>query len=136
MSESTFWVPFARTHTCGDLTEANTGEKAKLMGWVERIRDLGGLRFIDLRDRYGTLQLIVDPSQPLLDETTRGLRMEDVIAVEGDVRERPAEMARADTPSGRIEVAVSRVVVLNRSEVPPFTITDDVKANEDLSAAR
>jgi len=132
MSDSTYWIPFSRTHTCGELTEANTGDAVRLMGWVEKLRDLGGLRFIDLRDRYGTLQLIVDPSDAALDATSKGLRMEDVIAVEGDVRDRPEDMARTDTPSGRIEVAVSRLVVLNRSEVPPFTITDKVKANEDL----
>ena len=107
MSDSNYWIPFSRTHTCGDLTEANTGEAVRLMGWVAKLRDLGGLRFIDLRDRYGSLQLIIDPSDASLDDTTKGLLMEDVIAVEGDVRARPEEMARADTPSGRIEVAVS-----------------------------
>jgi len=102
------------------------------MGWVERARNLGGLRFIDLRDRYGNVQLIADPARGDLGDVTRALRMEDVIAVEGMVRERPADMVRNDSPSGAVEVDVSRIVVLNPSEVPPFTVADEVKASEDL----
>ncbi len=102
------------------------------MGWVARIRNLGGLRFIDLRDRFGTVQLLVDPEVGDLEEITKGLRMEDVIAVEGVVERRPDDMVRRDKPTGAVEVATKRVVVLNRSEVPPFTITETVKANEDL----
>ncbi len=127
-----YWLPFARSHTCEDLGEANVGETVQLMGWVAKLRDLGGLRFIDLRDRYGLLQLIVDPTDAVLDGATKSLRMEDVIAVEGSVRLRPQEMARADVPGGTIEVSVSSVSVLNKSEVPPFTVTDKVKAGEDL----
>ncbi len=130
--KSAYWLPFSRSHTCGEITGNSVGVSVRMMGWVSRVRNLGGLRFIDLRDRYGNVQLIADPSDAVLDEVTRGLRMEDVIAVEGDVRARPAEMARDDSPAGAVEVSVSRVVVLNKSEVPPFTITDDVKAHEDL----
>jgi len=125
-------LPFSRTHTCAQAGEAAAGETVRVMGWVQRLRDLGGLRFINLRDRYGHIQLIVDPQDGTLDELTRGLRMEDVIAVEGVVRERPPEEQRDAYAGGRVEVVVGRVVVLNRSEVPPFTITDEVKANEDL----
>jgi aspartyl-tRNA synthetase len=102
------------------------------MGWVARVRDLGGLRFIDLRDRYGRVQLVVDASVSELDAVTAQLRMEDVIAAEGVVRARPAEMVRDDSPAGGIEVALSRVIVLNRSEVIPFNIADEVKASEEL----
>jgi aspartyl-tRNA synthetase len=108
------------------------GDTVRLMGWVERLRDLGGLKFISLRDRYGTTQLIVDTADAALAEPAGQLRMEDVIAVEGAVGSRPEDMQRADTVSGAIEVSVHKLVVLNKSEVPPFTITDDVKANEDL----
>ena len=132
MSRFTYWLPFSRSHTCAEAGEAAVGEPVRLMGWVQRLRDLGGLRFINLRDRYGNIQLIADPEDAALDEATGGLRMEDVIAVEGVVRERPPEEQRDGYAGGRVEVVVERVVVLNKSEVPPFTITDDVKANEDL----
>jgi aspartyl-tRNA synthetase len=102
------------------------------MGWVARARNLGGVRFIDLRDRYGHVQVVVDATDPTLDQATSSLRMEDVIAVEGVVRARPTDMVRTDSPAGAIEVAASRVIALNRSEVLPFTITDDVKASEEL----
>jgi len=102
------------------------------MGWVARVRDLGGLRFISLRDRSGIVQLLVDPNDAELDGVSKALRMEDVIAAEGVVRRRPDDMVRDDQATGAVEVAVTRIIVLNRSKVPPFTITDTVKANEDL----
>jgi aspartyl-tRNA synthetase len=102
------------------------------MGWVARVRDLGGLRFISLRDRSGIVQLLVDPGNPEMDAISKALRMEDVIAAEGIVQQRPEDMVRADMATGGVEVAVKRIIVLNRSKVPPFTITDSVKANEDL----
>ncbi len=132
MNEGTYIIPFSRTHRCGAVSEADVGKRVRLMGWVARIRNLGGLRFIDLRDRFGTVQLLVDPEVGDLEEITKGLRMEDVIAVEGVVERRPDDMVRRDKPTGAVEVATKRVVVLNRSEVPPFTITETVKANEDL----
>jgi aspartyl-tRNA synthetase len=102
------------------------------MGWVAKLRDLGGLKFIDLRDRYGVTQLIVDTDDDELAEPAKQLRMEDVVAVEGEVGPRPDDMKRDDMDTGAIEVAVRRLEVLNKSNVPPFTITDEVKANEDL----
>ena len=130
---SGYWLPFARSHRTGELGARQTGENVQLMGWVARLRDLGGVRFIDLRDRYGHVQLVVDAAASgQLGELSAGLRMEDVIAVEGTVRARPREMVRDDTPAGAIEVAVSRLVVLNRSEVIPFSIADEVKASEEL----
>jgi aspartyl-tRNA synthetase len=127
-----YWIPFGRSHTCGELKKENAGETVRLMGWVQRVRDLGGLKFIDLRDRYGITQLIVDVENEALAKPAGQLRMEDVIAIEGKVGERPADMRRDDIPTGGVEVSVLSLVVLNKSEVPPFTITDDVKANEDL----
>jgi len=102
------------------------------MGWVQRVRDLGGLKFIDLRDRHGITQLIVDVEKEELAKPAGQLRMEDVIAVEGAVGARPDDMQRDDMATGAVEVSVQSLVVLNKSEVPPFTITDKVKANEDL----
>jgi aspartyl-tRNA synthetase len=127
-----YWLPFRRTHRCGDLDAKATGTTVRLMGWVARVRDLGGVRFVELRDRYGRVQLVVDGSLPATGETAASLRMEDVIAVEGEVRARPGNMVRDDSPAGGIEVAVTRIVVLNRSEVLPFNIADDVKASEEL----
>jgi aspartyl-tRNA synthetase len=127
-----YWIPFKRSHTCGELSEEQAGENVRLMGWVAKLRDLGGLKFIDLRDRYGITQLIVDTEDDALSGPAKQLRMEDVIAVEGDVGERPGDMKRTDMVTGAIEVSVRRLVVLNKSEVPPFTITDEVKAHEDL----
>jgi len=132
LSDTGYWLPFERSHTCGDINDKRVGETVYLMGWVAKVRKLGGLRFIDLRDRYGKVQILVDPSNADVDASTKSLRMEDVIAVEGVVQARPDEMTRDDSPSGTVEVAAARVVMLNKSEVPPFTITDNVKANEDL----
>ena len=132
MSNEGYWLPFERSHHGGELSAALVGKPVKLMGWVSRARNLGGVRFIDLRDRYGHVQVVVDATDPAMDAVTAPLRMEDVIAVEGTVRARPADMVRTDSPAGAIEVAASSVVVLNRSNVLPFTITDDVKASEEL----
>jgi len=133
MNLERYVVPFARSHRCNELGDSLVGEKVRLMGWVQRVRDLGGLRFIDLRDRYGTVQLIVDPqADDALDKISKSLNMEDVIACEGAVRKRPDDMVREDQAAGSIEVAVESLIILNDSKVPPFTITDEVKANDDL----
>jgi len=132
VSTEGYWIPFDRSHTCGEVSSRQSGESVRLMGWVARMRDLGGVRFIDLRDRYGRVQVVVDAADPALGDLTASLRMEDVVAVEGTVRDRPREMVRDDTPAGAVEVAAARVVVLNRSQVLPFAIADDVKAGEEL----
>lgn len=132
MKSEGYWLPFPRSHNCGELREGHAGETVHLMGWVAKLRNLGGLKFIDLRDRHGKTQLIVDTEDEALTEPSNQLRMEDVIAIEGVVNARPADMAREDMPTGKVEVSVRRLVVLNKSEVPPFTITDEVKAHEDL----
>ncbi len=132
MKEKVYEIPFSRSHRCGAVGEKDIGEQVRLMGWVSRIRDLGGLRFIDLRDRFGLVQLLVDPNVSGLEKITKTLRMEDVIAVKGTVGRRPDDMVRKDKPTGAVEVVVEKLIILNRSKVPPFTITDEVKANEDL----
>jgi len=128
VSNEGYHLPFQRSHKTAELSAALVGKTVHLMGWVSRARDLGGVRFIDLRDRYGRVQIVVAPDAT---QGTDALRMEDVIAVEGEVRARPSDMVR-DEPTGAIEVAASRVIVLNRSNVLPFTITDEVKASEEL----
>ncbi|MDH3217030.1 MAG: aspartate--tRNA ligase [Candidatus Krumholzibacteria bacterium] len=132
MSIDKYVIPFARTHTCNDLDEKDVGKNVGLMGWVSRVRNLGGLRFVDLRDRYGIVQLLVDPSVDKLGELSKRLNMEDVIACRGCVQLRPKEMARDDIKTGTIEVAAEELYLLNDSKVPPFIIVDDVKAGEDL----
>ena len=125
-------VPFTRTHRCGEIGDGDVDREVRLMGWVARARKLGGLRFIDLRDRSGIIQLIVDPAAEGLDEASRHLNMEDVIACRGTVRRRPDEMVRSDMETGAFEVAATEITLLNPSLVPPFVIADDVKAGEDL----
>jgi aspartyl-tRNA synthetase len=132
VSNEGFWLPFERSHKTAELSAALVGKTVHLMGWVSRARNLGGVNFVDLRDRYGRVQVVVDSPDAALNEAVQSLRMEDVIAVEGTVRARPAEMVRGDSPAGAIEVAAARVVMLNRSNVLPFTITDEVKASEEL----
>ena len=132
MSNEGFHLPFERSHRTADLSAAQVGETVHLMGWVSRARKLGGVNFVDLRDRYGRIQIVVDYVDQTLNEVMESLRMEDVIAVEGKVRPRPEDMIRDDSPAGAIEVSASRILVLNRSNVLPFTITDEVKASEEL----
>jgi aspartyl-tRNA synthetase len=132
MSNDGFMVPFSRTHTCGEPGAAHIGQRVNVMGWVARVRNLGGLRFIDLRDRYGTVQLLVDPSVGDLDAISRKLNMEDVIACRGIVQARPKEMVRDDMATGAVEVAAEELHLLNESKVPPFEVTEDAKAGEDL----
>jgi aspartyl-tRNA synthetase len=132
MSLKRYVVPFTRTHRCGEVGESDVDREVRLMGWVARVRNLGGLRFIDLRDRSGIVQLIVDPREQGLDEASRHLNMEDVIACRGTARRRPADMVRSDMDTGAVEVAAAEITLLNPSLVPPFVVTDDVKAGEDL----
>ena len=123
-----------RTHTCGELRATHTGTTVRLNGWAARWRDLGGLLFIDLRDRYGVTQVVFNPQN--LDADTMkiaaAVRAETVIGIEGSVRNRPEGTINKKLPTGEIEVMVSRLIVLNRSKTPPFEIADDTDASEDL----
>lgn len=120
-----------RTHTCGALRPENSGEEVILNGWVQRNRDLGGLIFIDVRDRYGLTQAVVLPDAgEQLVNTARGLHAEYVVALRGVVRER--ENPNANIPTGLIEVLVSELEVLNAADTPPFEIEDQVRAGEEL----
>ncbi len=121
-----------RTHTCGELRENNTSEKVVLNGWVDRRRDLGGLIFIWLRDRYGITQITFEPDNKESFETAKNLRSEFVISVEGEVRKRPDDAVNAELETGKIDVLVKKIIILNEAETPPFTIKDNIDAFEDL----
>ncbi len=121
---------WTRTHTCGDLRAAHAGEPVLLLGWVHRVRDLGALLFIDVRDRHGLTQVVVDDVG--LRDRARHLRAEFVVGVRGLVRPRGAEARNPKMPTGDVEVHASELKVLSEARVPPFVITDDVAANEDL----
>ncbi len=121
---------WARTHTCGELRAADAGADVLLLGWVHRVRDLGALVFIDLRDRYGLTQIVVDDDG--LRERAKHLRAEFVIGVKGRVRPRAPEALNPKMPTGEIEVHCATLKVLSEARVPPFVVTDDVNANEDL----
>lgn len=121
-----------RTHTCGELRATDSASQVVLTGWVNRVRDLGGLTFLDLRDRYGMTQVLVDPDQPTLQDRAGSLHMETVIAVRGTVRTRPAEMANRDMPTGEVEVLATEIDVLSDADVLPFTLEEKDTAHEEL----
>jgi len=122
-----------RTHNCGELIEENVGKKVVLNGWVDRRRDLGGLIFIWLRDRYGITQVVFEPdSDKTAYELAKKLRSEFVISVEGKVRKRPDDAVNKDMKTGLIDVLADKLIILNESETPPFAIKDEIDAFEDL----
>jgi aspartyl-tRNA synthetase len=122
-----------RTHTCGDLRASDTGKTVCLQGWIHRSRNLGGLIFIDLRDRYGKTQLVIHPeASPALAELAQEFRNEWVLEVDGVVNARPDGMINKDMPTGAIEVQLTHVEVLNRCLPLPFQLDEAAKANEDL----
>ncbi len=119
-----------RTYMCGELREEHIGETVTLMGWVSKERNMGGLVFVDVRDRSGISQIVFEPDNAELLEKATGLHMEYVIAVTGKVRMR--SNINENIPTGKVEVEASELRILNTSDVTPFVVTDDVKAGEDL----
>jgi aspartyl-tRNA synthetase len=122
-----------RTHSCGELRAPDAGKKAVLMGWVHRRRDLGGVLFVHLRDRDGITQLVFDVSEN--QETharAEELSAEYVIAVEGEVKLRSADTVNPAIATGEVEVAVSKIWILNESRTPPFPLEDHVDVKEDV----
>ena len=120
-----------RTHTCGALRESDVGHDAVLLGWVDRVRDLGSLIFIDVRDRFGTTQVVVREDEALRLVAKR-LRPEFVVAVMGPVELRSADTVNSKLDTGTVEIAARKILVLNESDRPPFQITEDVAVSEDL----
>jgi aspartyl-tRNA synthetase len=120
-----------RSHTCGELNLTYTGQQVTLSGWVQRSRDLGGMTFIDLRDRYGITQLVfnMETNAPLCEEA-RKLGREYVISATGTVTERSNKNLKIST--GGIEIFVDRLEVLNVSKIPPFTIEDNTDGGDEL----
>ena len=119
-----------RTHTCGELRLTDINSKITLNGWVSKKRDLGGLLFIDIRDRYGLTQIKIAPENTEAYTKAIKLGQEFVISVSGKVIKR--ESINKNIPTGEIEIEVSEIEVLNESEVPPFVIEEDVKASDEL----
>ncbi|MBK7254874.1 MAG: aspartate--tRNA ligase [Ignavibacteria bacterium] len=119
-----------RTHTCGELRLTDINSKITLNGWVSKKRDLGGLLFIDIRDRYGLTQIKIAPENTEAYTKAIKLGQEFVISVSGKVIKR--ESINKNIPTGAIEIEVSEIEVLNESEVPPFVIEEDVKASDEL----
>jgi aspartyl-tRNA synthetase len=122
-----------RTHTCGELRESHIEESVVLNGWVDTRRDLGGVIFIDLRDRYGITQIVFEPTyNNEAYEIGKDLRSEYVISVEGKVRQRPEGTENSAIPTGLVDVMVDKIVLLNEAKTPPFQIKDGLDVNEDL----
>jgi aspartyl-tRNA synthetase len=121
-----------RTHNCGELRINNVGNIATLSGWVQKIRDKGGMIWIDVRDRYGITQLIFDEGKTnkKIIELARTIGREYVIQAEGEVIERVSKNDKIDT--GDIEIFVNDLKILNESKVPPFTIEEETDGGEDL----
>jgi len=121
-----------RTHTCGALRTNDVGTDVVLLGWVHRVRDLGGVLFIDVRDRGGVTQVVFDKDDDALMTKAKRLRSEYVIGIAGNVRRRSPETVNAKLPTGEVEVVVRRLVVLNEAKTPPFPIADDSPVSEDV----
>ncbi len=120
-----------RTHKCGELRLDNANSKVVLSGWVQKIRNLGGMTFIDLRDRYGITQLVVDgEANKELSDEVRALGREYVIQITGEVAERSNKNPKM--PTGDIEILLETIKVLNSSELPPFTIEDETDGGDEL----
>ncbi len=119
-----------RTHYCGMVTEEHLGEEVTLCGWVNRRRDHGGVIFLDMRDREGLLQVVIDPDTPGAFRTAEEVRNEYVLRIKGRVRERPEGTVNPELPTGQVEVLGHEIEILNRSETPPFQL-DDEDVNEE-----
>jgi aspartyl-tRNA synthetase len=121
-----------RTHTCGELRPGHVGADATLLGWVHRVRDLGGLLFIDVRDRAGVTQVVLDKDDEALITKAKRLRSEFVVGVVGKVRLRSADTVNAKLPTGEVELVVRQLVVLNEAKTPPFPVADETPVSEDV----
>ncbi|HPJ55128.1 MAG TPA: aspartate--tRNA ligase [Bacteroidales bacterium] len=120
-----------RTHTCGALNLSHAGQEVQLAGWIQRIRKLGGMTFIDLRDRYGITQLVVNQDSPQeVNTVLEDLGREYVITAKGTVVERSSKNPKI--PTGEIEILLKGVEILSRSQTPPFTIEEESDGGEEL----
>ncbi|WP_426609234.1 aspartate--tRNA ligase [Bradyrhizobium sp. McL0616] len=120
-----------RSHKCSDLRESNIGETVRLSGWVHRVRDHGGVLFIDLRDHYGLTQCVVDPDSPAFSQAEK-LRSEFVVRMDGKARRRPEGTDNDDLPTGKVEVYVSEIEVLGPAGDLPLPVFGDQEYPEDI----
>src|SRR5947207_5376311 len=120
-----------RTHTCGALRAGDVGADAVLLGWVHRIRDLGGVTFIDVRDRAGVSQVVVRENEALMAVAKR-LRSEYVIGVSGVVQRRSEDTVNPKLATGEVEVVAREIRILNEAKTPPFQIAEDSNVSEEL----
>ena len=114
-----------RTNYCGLINDKNMGQKVQVAGWVHRRRDHGGVIFIDLRDREGVLQIVVDPDTPEAFAIADAVRNEFVIEIVGLVRDRPSGAINENLVSGSVEVLVEKINILNTASTPPFLMDDE-----------
>jgi len=120
-----------RSHTCGELRIGDINNSVTLSGWVQKIRKMGGMTFVDLRDRYGITQITSDESiDKIVFETMNGLGREFVIQISGTVIERSSK--NKNIPTGDIEIKTEKITILNKSDIPPFTIEDETDGGEEL----
>jgi aspartyl-tRNA synthetase len=120
-----------RTHTCGALRAGDVGSDATLLGWVHRVRDLGGVTFVDVRDRTGVSQVVVRDNDALL-AAAKKLRSEYVVAMKGVVQRRSEDTVNSKLPTGEVEVLAHEIRVLNEAKTPPFSIADDAPVSEEI----
>lgn len=121
-----------RTHSCGELTDKNIGQEVTLMGWAQRRRDHGGVIFVDLRDKEGLTQIVMNESAPKAREIGDEIRSEYVVAVKGKVVPRPEGMANPNLKTGAIDVIVRDIKILNNALTPPFMIDEHTDSAEDV----
>jgi aspartyl-tRNA synthetase len=121
-----------RTHTCGALRAEDVGADVVLLGWVHRVRDLGGLLFIDLRDRHGITQIVFDKDDAETMAKAKRLRSEYVIGVKGRIQRRSPETVNPKVSTGEVEVMVRQLVILNEAKTPPFPIAEDTPVSEEV----
>ena len=117
-------MPAYRSHTCADLNASHVGENVRLSGWVHRVRDHGGVLFIDLRDHYGVTQVLADPDSPVFSELEK-VRSEWCIRIDGDVKARDAELINDKIPTGEIEIFIRDMEVLGAAAELPLQVFDE-----------
>ncbi len=119
-----------RTHRCGEIAKGHVGQEVKLAGWAARVRNLGGVLFVDLRDRWGEVQVVFESGEPL--EAGKDIKLEAVLAVRGTVRPRPEGMVNTDKVTGAVEVVVHELTILNTCAPLPFQVDQADRAGEEL----
>ena len=125
-------MSIGRTHYCGELRKAHIGQDVELKGWVSKRRDLGGVIFIDLRDRSGVVQIVFNPEQPEAHALADKMRNEYVVAARGKVVERDPETVNPKLETGDIEVHIEELELINQAKNPPFMIQDEIDVDESI----